>query len=137
MSTSLKKAFPSGSKTTVADGLNQGQREAIIDLLHYCMFADNFVSLSEDKFVNTVAATLSWDKNISFESFEGGSIGKARKAKESQAYREQFYKDLLSRLATKEARDLALKLCKDLYRADSNLAELETQQLAVISKLLS
>lgn len=136
MPTSLKRAFPADSKTTTSDGLNQTQREAIVDLLHYCMFADNFVSLSEDKFVNTVAATLSWDKSISFDSFEGGSIGNARKAKESAPYREQFYKDVVSRLATKDARGLALKLCRDLYKADANMADLESQQLAVISKLL-
>jgi uncharacterized tellurite resistance protein B-like protein len=136
MPNSLKQAFPADS-TTPNDGLNQTQREAIVDLLHYCMFADNFVSLTEDKFVNTVAATLSWDKKISFESFEGGSIGKARKAKESATFREEFYKDIQARLATKEARALALKLCKDLYRADAKVAELESQQLAIISKLLA
>lgn len=136
MQNSFKQAF-SGDAKVINDGLNQAQREAIIDLLHYCMFADNFVSLTEDRFVNTVAATLSWDKNISFESFEGGSIGKARKAKESPAFREQFYKDVLARLATTDAKGLALKLCKDLYKTDSKVAELESQQLAVISKLLS
>jgi uncharacterized tellurite resistance protein B-like protein len=136
MPTSLKRAFPADSKNH-DDGLGQVQREAIIDLLHYCMFADNFISLSEDKFVNTVAATLSWDKKISFESYEGGSIGKARKAKESPAFREEFYKDIVARLATKDARGLALKLCKELYHADAKVAELESQQLATISKLLS
>ena len=132
---SLKKAFgPTSAQPQ--DGLAQSQREAIVDLLHYCMFADNFVSLSEDKFVNTVAATLSWDKNISFESYEGGSIGKARKAKESAAYREDFFKDVVQRLATKDARQLALKLCRDLYHADAKLAETESQQLAALVRLL-
>ncbi|HWA26716.1 MAG TPA: hypothetical protein VG734_13745 [Lacunisphaera sp.] len=135
MPTSLKPAFSHASKTD--DGLTQTQREAIVDLLHYCMFADNFVSLKEDQFVNTVAATLTWDKNISFESYEGGSIGKARRAKDSASYREQFYQDVVARLGSKDARGLALKLCKDLYHADAKLAELESEQLATISKLLA
>ena len=134
MSYSLKKAF--SSTPTKPDGLAQPQREAIVDLLHYCMFADNFVALAEDRFVNTVAATLSWDKNISFETYEGGSIGKARKAKDVAGYRDQFFKDVVQRLATKEARELALKLCRDLYHADAKLATAESEQLAAIAKLL-
>ena len=136
MSTSVQKLF-SADSSKKTDGLVQTQREAIVDLLHYCMYADNFVALAEDRFINSVAATLSWDKNISFEVYEGGSIGKARKAKESTAFREKFYKDIVNRLATKEARSLALQLCKDLYSADTGMAESESQQLAVLHKLLA
>jgi DUF1680 family protein len=135
MPTSFQKVF-SADSTKKNDGLSQSQREAIVDLLHYCMYADNFVALAEDKFINAVAATLNWDKNISFEVYEGGSIGKARKAKESAGYRDTFYKDVVARLATKEARAMALKLCKELYNADS-MTESESQQLAVIKKLLA
>jgi uncharacterized tellurite resistance protein B-like protein len=136
MPNSLKKAFAS-SPAQQQDGLIQPQREAIVDLLHYCMYADNFVALSEDKFINTVASTLSWDKNISFESYEGASIGKARKAKESASYREQFFKDVVQRLGAKDARELALKLCRDLYHADAKLASAESEQLAAIARLLA
>lgn len=136
MAFSFKKLF-SNDSARGSDGLVQTQREAIVDLLHYCMFADNFVALAEDSFVNSVAATLSWDKKITFESYEGGSIGKARKAKESAAYREQFYKDVVARLATKEARARALQLCRDLYKADAKLADAESEQLAALAKLLA
>ena len=136
MAFSFKKLF-SNDPTRKSDGLVQSQREAIVDLLHYCMFADNFVALAEDSFVNSVAATLSWDEKITFESYEGGSIGKARKAKESAAYREEFYKDVVVRLATKEARAKALQFCRDLYKADAKQAEAETQQLTVLAKLLA
>jgi hypothetical protein len=135
MPTSLKQIASNAGKKD--DGLKQTQREAIVDLLHYCMFTDNFVALKEDQFVNTVAATLSWDKNISFESYEGGSIGNARRAKESQAFREQFLPGIAKRLETKEARQLAFNLCKDLYNADSNLADGESQTLAALKKLLA
>ena len=38
------------------DGLTQPQREAIVDLLNYCMYADNFVFLAEDRLIaDTVA----------------------------------------------------------------------------------
>lgn len=136
MSRPQEQDLPSNSKIA-SDGLNQAQREAIVDLLHYCMFADNFVALSENKFVRTVVGTLTWDKNISFESYEGGSIGKARKAKENAEYRDRLFKDVAKRLATKDARELALKLCRDLYQADAKMAALESQQLASIVWLLA
>jgi hypothetical protein len=135
MPKSVKPLF-TGDNSKKPDGLVQAQREAIVDLLHYCMFTDNFVALAEDSFVNSVAATLNWDKNISFESYEGGSIGNARKAKESGGYRETFLKGIVDRLATKAARDLALQLCRDLYKSDSKLAESESQQLAALVRLL-
>lgn len=135
MSNSVKKLFVK-SGNAKSDGLQQGQREAIVDLLHYCMYADNLVALKEDQFVNQVAATLSWDPNISFESYEGGSIGNARKAKELPAYREEFLKSISERLRTKETRQLAFGLVKDLFNADANLSEKETQQLPALRQAL-
>lgn len=136
MPTTLKKLFANDPQKK-NDGLQQTQREAIVDLLHFCMFTDNLVALKEDQFVNDVAATLSWDKNISFESYEGGSIGNARKAKENTTFREQFLKGIAQRLGTPTAKKLAKDLCKDLYNADSNMVESESQQLAAINKLLN
>ena len=130
----IKKLISDDAKKN--DGLNQKEREAIVDLLHYCMFADNFVALKEDQFVNSVAASLNWDKAISFESYEGGSIGNARRAKESTAYREEFLKGVSARLTSPKGRSLALDLCKKLYNADATLADAESTQLGVLSKLL-
>lgn len=135
MPQSIKKLF-AADPAKKSDGLTQPQRQAIVDLLHYCMFADNFVALAEDRFVNSVAATLNWDNRITFESYEGGSIANARKAKENAAYRENFLKDIVSRLNTPAARDLARGLCRDLYSADARIAEAESQQLAQITALL-
>ena len=33
------------------DGLTQPQREAIVDLLCYCMYADNLIMLAEDRLI--------------------------------------------------------------------------------------
>jgi hypothetical protein len=135
MPTSLKKLFAqSGSQKH--DGLTQGQREAIVDLLHYCMYADNLVALKEDQFINNVASTLSWDPNISFETYEGSSIGNARRAKEQSAYRVEFMNSVNSRLGETEVRRLAFDLVKQLFNADAELADQESQQLPIIRKAL-
>lgn len=136
MPNSLKILFAtSGSEKN--DGLSQAQREAIVDLLHYCMYADNLVALKEDQFINSVAATLNWDRNISFETYEGTSIGNARRAKEQSAYREAFLQSISSRLDKSEIRQLAFDLVKQLFTADSHLSEKESQQLPSIRKALA
>src|SRR5436189_3097199 len=33
------------------DGLTQPQREAMVDLLNYCMYADNLIFLAEDRLI--------------------------------------------------------------------------------------
>lgn len=135
MSPSVRKLFvQSGSPKN--DGLSQPQREAIVDLLHYCMFADNLVALKEDQFINTVAATLSWDPNVSFETYEGSSIGNARRAKESADYRHTFLESINTRLARKEVRELALDLVKQLFSADANLSDKESQLLPTLRTAL-
>lgn len=132
---SIKKLFEN-SGSSKDDGLSQAQREAIVDLLHYCMYADNLVALKEDQFINTVASTLSWDPLISFETYEGTSIGNARRAKEQAAYREEFLQGVAARLGTPEVRQLAFDLVKQLFSADANLVEAETQQLPALRRAL-
>ncbi len=132
---SVKKLFVK-SGNAQSDGLQQAQREAIVDLLHYCMYADNLVALKEDSFINNVAASLSWDPRISFETYEGSSIGNARRAKESAAYREEFLRSVAARLENQSTRELALGLVKDLFSADANLSAQETQSLPALRKAL-
>ena len=43
------------------DGLTQPQREAIVDLLNYCMYADNLVMLAEDRLIADTVAKFNWD----------------------------------------------------------------------------
>ncbi len=135
MSFSIRSIINS-AKSANEDGLAQPQREAIVDLLNYCMYADNFVALAESKVVNDAGSTLSWDPNISFETYEGGSIGKARRAKEDKGYRETFRASIKQRLNTKHSRELAFELCKTLFLSDSNMAAGEADELAALRSLL-
>ena len=43
------------------DGLTQPQREAIVDLLNYCMYADNLIFLAEDRLITDTVAKFNWD----------------------------------------------------------------------------
>ncbi|MBA3849563.1 MAG: hypothetical protein C0502_06150 [Opitutus sp.] len=135
MPSSIKKLIRETDGTS-NDGLQQSQREAIVDLLNYCMFADNFVARSEKHMVASTGAALDWDRSISFEVYEGGSIGKARKAKEEAAFRKSFLDSIKQRLSTRQSRELALGLCRDLFVSDSTMAANEATELASIRALL-
>ena len=66
------------------DGLTQPQREAIVDLLNYCMYADNLIFLAEDRLITDTVAKFNWDPKIPFDQFDVRSIGNARNATENQ-----------------------------------------------------
>jgi len=103
--------------------MTQAQREAIVDLLHYCMFADNLITISENQFVAAKVQSFSWDPKISFEYYQGKSIGAARAALGDPKTKERFFDSAKQRLATPALRKQALELCQKLFMADGNKAE--------------
>jgi uncharacterized tellurite resistance protein B-like protein len=135
MSFSFSRLFT--QKTATSDGFTQPQREALADLLHFCLYADNHIALAETQVVADAVGSLSWDPNISFEVFEARSIATARQAKEDASAGEEFLKSIRQRLDDAEARALALNLCKKLFVSDGTQSPSETLVLARVHKLLN
>src|SRR6201988_3865764 len=98
MSSLIKKLFHKSEASK--DGLNQPQRAAIVDLLNYCMYADNFVFLAEDRFITDTVAKFDWDSKVPFDQFVLRSTDNARNARESQVYRDRFLDSIRDRLST-------------------------------------
>ena len=105
-------------KAEKKDGLTQAQREAIVDVLHYCMYADNFIALSESKFIATKVDSFNWDPKISLEYYMNKSIGAVRKALADPKEKEKFFASVNQRLGTKDLRNTAFDLCQKLFVAD-------------------
>ena len=127
----LTKLFRANPKPD--DGLTQPQREAIADLLHYCMYADNHIALAEEKIVEETMSVLNWDPGASFESYETRSIARAREAKEHPDARETLFNSIKNRLASsKAARALALDVCHQLFVSDG----IETEKEALLETRL-
>ena len=118
------------------DGLTQPQREAIVDLLNYCMYADNFVFLAENRFITDTVAKFNWDPKIPFDQFTVRSIANARNATESQVYRDQFLGSIRNRLDTAAVKGQALDLCQELFLADGAHSEEEDAMLQNLRQLL-
>jgi hypothetical protein len=131
---SLSRLFQ--SKGAKKDGLTQPQREAVADLLHYCMYADNHIALAETKLISEVVDTFAWDPAISFESFEAGSVASARAAKEDSQTRKLFLASIAQRLNTPASRTLALEVCQRLFSTDG-VSPNEEATLTRISRLLA
>jgi hypothetical protein len=110
----------------VNDGFTQPQREAIVDLLNYCMYADNLVMLAEDRLIADTVAKFKWDpKAVPFDQFDARSVGNARNARESQVYRDKFLGSISDRLSTDAVKAQALDLCQELFLADGARADEE------------
>ena len=118
------------------DGLTQPQREAIVDLLNYCMYADNLVFLAENRLIADTVAKFNWDRKVPFDQFDARSVSNARNASESQVYRDQFLASIKDRLDTAAVKGQALDLCQELFLADGVQSYEEDDALQNLRPLL-
>jgi hypothetical protein len=130
----LKKLFHKSEAPN--DGLTQSQREAIVDLLNYCMYADNLVMLAEDRLISDTVKKFNWDSKVPFDQFALRSIDKARNARESQVDREKFLGSIKDRLDTATVKGKALDLCQELFTADGSRSDEEEDVFQNLRKLL-
>ena len=130
----FNKLFRSAEKTS--DGLSQSAREAIVDLLHFCMYADGHIALREDEFIEATARTLDWDVCVSYEYYEGKSTGAVRTALADQESKAAFLESLKQRLPGQAERSLAYKLAQDLVKSDGAQTERESSVLLEIKSTL-
>ena len=131
----FKNLFRSSEKSS--DGLSQSAREAIVDVLHFCMYADKHIAIREDEFVETAARTLNWDAKISYDYYEGKSVGAVRTALSDKDAREDFFATLKTRLPGKTERELALRLANDLAKSDGQKVQAETDAIAQLRAALA
>jgi hypothetical protein len=134
MSFSFSKLF---GRKTAQDGLVQSQREAIADLLHYCLYADNHIALAETKTLEATFDVMNWDPAVSFQTYEARSISLARAAKENAESRKIFFETVRARLDTKHSRKLALDVCKLLFTSDGLQSANERTVLSSIEEILA
>src|SRR5437660_10625566 len=118
------------------DGLTQPQREAVVDLLNYCMYADNLIFLAEDRLITDTVAMFNCEPKIPIDQFDVRSIDNARNATENQGYRERFLASIRDRLGTAAVKGQALDLCQELFLADGARSEQEDTVFQNLRKLL-
>ena len=132
----IQKLFGKSEAPTQKDGLTQPQREAIVDLLNYCMYADNLVMLAENRLITDTVKKFNWDSKVPFDQFAMRSIDNARNARESQVYRDRFLASIRDRLGTAAVKGKALDLCQELFVADGARSDEEEDVFQNLRALL-
>jgi hypothetical protein len=112
--------------------LPQREREAIVDLLHLCLYGDSHIALTEGEFLSDVVNIIGWETQSSFSSYEAPSIAHARAAHANAESRKDFVALAAGRLQSKESRALAVDLCAQLFAVDGTTAAKESALLALI-----
>lgn len=118
------------------DGFTQPGREALVDILHYCMYADRHLSFAEDEAIEAVARTLDWDPNVSYEYYEVKSTGTVRAALADAALRQALFESIAERLKNPAHRTFALQIADDVMKADGLKKPEERAAMAELKKYL-
>ena len=119
------------------DGLTQAQREAMVDVLFYCMYADNSLALKEEKILADTVGQFSWDPRVSYDLYAARSIANARAVKETPAAREDFFAAVAQRLGTPAVKQRTLGLCREIFQADGDFSGSEQDLFRELTKSLA
>jgi uncharacterized tellurite resistance protein B-like protein len=111
--------------TPIHDGLSQSQREGIVDLLHFCMCADDQVRRVEERLIAQEVDRFGWDGPIPYEAYAHDSLQRARAALPSFNRRAAFIADVDARLETPALKNRALALCRRLFLVDGEYPDAE------------
>jgi hypothetical protein len=115
--------------------LTQTEREAIVDLLHYSLYADSHIALKEGELLSELVGVIGWDVASAFQTYEAKSVAAAREAGENAEARKIFLDSISERLQSPGARALAVDLSEQLIASDGTV-EKESSLIAEIRALL-
>ena len=119
------------------DSLTQAQREAMVDVLFYCMYADNSIALKEVELIDDTVGNFSWDPKISYDAYAARSIANARAVKETPATRADFLAAVAQRLGTPAVKQRTLALCREIFQADGDFSGSEQDLFRELQKSLA
>jgi hypothetical protein len=101
-----------------ADGWDQPQREALVDLCLLGMYSDNLISLAEQDFIDAESNQLKWDSGISFSGYLQRTFPKIRSAKADAQQVASFLQTISDRLGTAELKRSAVDELQKLLASD-------------------
>lgn len=131
----LSNLFGSNQNSRNKDGLKQAEREAILDLLLLCTYADNHLSLAEDKILKEQIDGFSWDSGTSPSIYVSMATEKARRASANDHLFAELLQSIADRLSSPESKSTALFLMEELFRSDG-MATSEKSFSDVVKKYL-
>jgi hypothetical protein len=113
------------SAPVATDGLQQPQREAIVDLLNFCRLADDKLVVVEEETGAAVEAELHWESHQPLVSYAADSLARSERVLHDEKLRREFIQDVAERLNTTELKSRAIGICLDMFKADGEFAPQE------------
>ena len=117
----LKRVF--GKNAPSKKEWEQRQREAIIDLVLFGMYADHLLSLAENQFLEDEVDELDWEAPISCVAYLSTAIHRVRDIEGSAEKRTAFLQSIRERLGDETGRQGALLVLEDLFASDGKARE--------------
>jgi len=113
-----------GAGQNPSDGLTQGQREAIVDLLVFGMYSDRTVSLAEDQLIQRRLEAMDWQSVETIDQYYDRAVTRVRDILDGgAATRQRFLDGVAERLGPMETREKAFSLCRQLFLSDGTESE--------------
>lgn len=103
----------------------QHQREAMVDLLIWTMYADNVLTLPENDRIDQVTEEMNWNSATPVQQYVNVSIAKVRDAIDDESKAEALLNDISDRLGSDKMRSRAYEACRELARADGEVDDRE------------
>lgn len=110
----------------------QKQREAMVDLLIWTMYADNVLTLPENEKIDQVTDEMSWNSTVPAQQYIYASISKVRQALDDSEEAELLLNDISERLQTDAVRLRTYEACRDLANVDG---EMDEKELTFLSRV--
>lgn len=112
----------------------QQQREAMIDLLIWTMYADKLLALPENDRIDRLTEEMEWDSPTSPTQYLKISIAKIRDVFNDDEKAAAEMNSIYERLGTEEMRRDAYVACRDLAKADGEVASEEMNFLNTVKQ---
>ncbi len=102
--------------------MTQAEREAVVDLLTYAMYADRSLSLSEDKAFNAEISRMSWAGTLAAEDYVNRAISRVRAVRRHTLEEDDFLASRSRKLLSEASRDRLLAAIEAVTLADGDEA---------------
>lgn len=112
----------------------QPQREALLDLLLWTMYADNRIALTESEHIDQLSDELSWESPNPLVQYLNASVARVRDVHSNPDSVQDFLDDVFQRLRTREMRVEAFEKCKELAGVDGEISAEENGRLDLIKR---
>ena len=107
----------------------QKQREAMIDLLIWMMYADNVLTLPENDRIDQITEEMEWDSPNRPSVYVNTSIAKIRDVLADDGKAQELLDSIDKRLGSDKMRKEAYEACRELANADGQVADEEMKLL--------